>query len=240
VTYAPLLVVLGCASLLPSPSPLELQSKEAAGLLLQGKYQEARAIYLRLAGSPDDPALAEESRFKAASILVHHRNPGRSYAQAAREFESFVGAYPDGHHVDEARTWLAAINEFAESRTNKLMQELAAVTVQLETAQKQLQEAQHKLDAVTRERDAVLADKGNLTRKVDELLDDKHALLKEKRVLLADKDDMLRQKSALEKRVAALTKEKESLTQKKEKLERDIQDLKMLDVKMERRRKKVK
>ncbi len=235
------LTLTGCASFLQNLSPGEKEKKfqEAAASLEQGKFREAREIYLSLAQQQTDSRRVEESKYNAASVLIHHKNPDKDYEQAGREFEAFAVRYPSSSLADSARSWAAMLKNFESTTADKLIRELSAARKSLEVNEAQLREARQQRDAAVKERESLAANKAGLTERVENLLNDKDSLLKEKSVLLKSKEELLKEKTLLEKRVDALIKEKETLLQAAEKLEKDLQDLKMVDIKMEKKRRKI-
>jgi len=102
-----LILITGCI-LPPSPpvvmDDIEQKYQDASHLLEQGKYREARELYIGLANAQPPVTWTEESKYKAAYILIHAQNPDKDYIQAAQEFEAFLIRYPASAHAEDART----------------------------------------------------------------------------------------------------------------------------------------
>ena len=240
---AALILFAGCAILAPQPSVFDENEKRfqnAANFMEHAKFREARELYLSLASSQPAVPHTEEATYKAAYILIRHKNPDKDYARAAREFEAFLIRFPASALAESARTWVSMLQNFEESAANKFIQEAGALAKKLEEAQVRRYESEEQRNAAIKERDSLLSERTGLTKRLDALLIDKDNLLREMNVLVSAKDTLIKEKAILEKRADVLTREKESLIQTKTKLEQDLHDLKMLDVKMEKKRKKVK
>jgi chromosome segregation ATPase len=236
------LLLSGCAPLMQGLTGGEGAKKfrDAGTAFEQGKYGEARASYQALAEDPSDPRRAEQSQFNAAYLLVYYDNPDKDYSGAAREFEEFLVRYPSGTLAGEARSWKDVLRSFEQTKINELLKEVDALTKKMEALTKELQNAHADGEAGARERDLLLTEKNGLTRKVDELLNDKDGLIKEKAALLKERDGLANDNIGLRKKIVLLTREKEALARAKEKLEKSLHELTMVDVKMEKKRKKVK
>jgi len=236
-----LLVLAGCAPLLQSLTgggAKKFQDAESA--FEQGKYAEAHTAFRALAEDRADPRRAEQAAFQAAYILVYYDNPNKDYSRATREFDEFQIRYPSGALAGEARSWLDMLKNFEQSKAKELLLQVASLGQRMEETTRKLKAAGDENEAVVKERERLVAEKNDLTKKVDELLGDKDSLLKEKAALLKERDGIARDKIVLEKKVDNLTHDKESLLAAKEKLEKSLHDLTMVDVKMEKKRKKVK
>jgi len=234
----PLLLVLmlaGCASLMQNLSGGESAKKfqEAKTAYEQGKFKEAYNEYRALAASATDPRWAEESKFNAAYILVDHKNPDKDYVLAAREFEEFLIRYPRSARAGEAGSWLEILRQFERSRTNELLRQVDDLTKRVDDLAKELRETQAENAEVAKERSTLLIERLRLLKKVDELLNDKDDLLKEKAAFIKERE-------GLTKKIDMLSRDKDALVLAKEKLEKSLQDLTMVDVKMEKQRKKIK
>jgi hypothetical protein len=228
-------VLAGCASLMQNLSGGESAKKfqEAKTAHEQGKYKDAYNKYRALAESATDPRLAEQSKFNAALILVDRGNPDKDYALAAREFEEFLIRYPRSARASEAGSWLEVLRQFERSRTNELLHKVDDLTRRVENLTKELRETQAESGEVTKERTALLIERTKLIKKVDDLLNDKDDLLKEK-------ESLIKEREGLTKKIDVLSRDKEALTLAKQKLEQSLHDLTMVDVKMEKQRKKIK
>jgi hypothetical protein len=236
------LMLSGCAPLMQGQTSREGAKKirEAETAVKQGKYGEARASYHVLAEDLSDPRRAEQAQFNAAYLLVYYGNPDKDYSGAAREFDEFLVRYPSGTLADEARSWLDVFRSMGKTRVNELLQEVDTLTKNMEALAKELQDAHARGETVAKERDQLFAEKDGLTKKVEELLSDRDGLIKEKTALLKERDSLTDDNIEFGKKIYLLTKEKEALVHAKEKLEKSLHDLTMVDVKMEKKRKKVK
>jgi len=242
LTLTLVLMLAGCAPLMQGLTGGEGAKKfrDAGTAFEQGKYREARASYRALAEDLSGPRRAEQAQFNAAYLLVYYENPDKDYSHAAREFEGFLARYPSGALAGEARSWKDVLRSFEQTKTNELLKEVDTLTRKVEALTKELQNAHADGEAVAKERDLLLTEKRSLTRKVDELLNDKDGLLKEKATLLKERDGLAKDNVGLGKKIDLLTRDKEALVRAKEKLEKSLHDLTMVDVKMEKKRKKVK
>ncbi len=236
--FAPLFLTLmlaGCASFMQNLSGGEDAKKfqEANKSYEQGRYKEAYKEYRTLADSSTDSRLAEQSKFKAAYILVDRRNPHKDYALSSREFEEFLIRYPRSPLAGEAGSWLDILNQFESSRTNELLEQVDDLTKRADELTKELRQARSETDAVTKERDSLLMERSRLVKKVDDLLNDKDSLLKEKA-------SFMREQEGLTKKIEMLNMDKDALMVAKQKLEKSLHDLTMVDVKTEKKRKTIK
>jgi TolA-binding protein len=234
----PLLLVLmlaGCASLMQNQSGGESAKKfqDAKTAYEQGKFKEAYNEYRALAESATDPRWAEQSKFNAAYILVDHKNPDKDYAHAAREFEEFLIRYPRSARAGEAGSWVEILRQFERSRTNELLHQVDDLTKRVDDLARELRGAQAENEEVNKEWSMLLVERSRLKKKVDELLNDKDDLLK-------DKATLIKEREGLTKKIDVLSRDKDALVLAKEKLEKSLQDLTMVDVKMEKQRKKIK
>jgi hypothetical protein len=234
----PLLLVLslaGCASLMQNLSGGESAKKfqEANNAYEQGKFKEAYNEYRALAESATDPRWAEQSEFNAAYILVDRKNPDKDYVLAAREFEEFLIRYPRSAHAGEAGSWLEILRQFERSRTNELLHQVDGLTKRVDDLTKELRATQAENEEVNKERGTLLIERTRLLKKVDDLLNDKDGLLREKATLIKERE-------GLTKKIDVLSRDKDALVLAKQKLEKSLQDLTMVDVKMEKQRKKIK
>jgi hypothetical protein len=233
----PLLLVLmlaGCASLMRNQSGGEdaRRFQDANTAYDQGKFKEAYNEYRALAESATDLRWTEQSQFNAAYILVDHKNPDKDYVLAAREFEEFLIRYPRSARAGEAGSWVDILKQFERSRTNELLQQVNDLTKRVDALARELRGTQAENEELNRERSMLLIERSRLTKKVDELLNDKDDLLK-------DKATLIKEREGLTKKIDALNRDKDALVLAKEKLEKSLQDLTMVDVKMEKQRKKI-
>ena len=230
-----LVLLTGCASFMQSLSggddARKFQMAKAASE--QGKFKEAYNKYRALAESGAEPRWAEQAKFEAAYVLVDRRNPDKNYTLAAREFEEFLIRYPKSALAGEAGSWLEILRQFDRSRTSELLNEVDDLTKKVDDLTKALQGTQAEHEEVSKERDSLLIEQVRLLKKVDDLLNDKDSLLKEKAALI-------REQEGLTKKIDALGKDREALMLAKQKLEQNLHDLTMVDVKMEKERKKIK
>ncbi len=237
-----LLLITGCAPLMQK-FPIGENAKKyqkAKTQFEQGHYKQAYELYRALADKDPDSHWAELSKYNAALVLVHYKNPDKNYFQAEREFDEFLIHYPSSQFADDAGSWLEALKNFDQSRTGELLKEVDSITKKFTESVTRQEDLRKQKDAVVKERDVLAVEKSKLVKRVDELLGDKDLLLKEKAALLKERDGLSKDKAALEKRVEGLTKDKEALTLAKEKLEKNLRDLTLVDVKMEKKRRKIK
>lgn len=225
----------GCASFMQNISGGEGAKKfqEANNAYEQRKFKEAYNEYRALAESATDPRWAEQSKFNAAYILVDHKNPDKDYILAAREFEEFLIRYPRSARAGEAGSWLEILRQFDRSRTNELLHEVDGLTKRMDDLTKELRSTQAENEEVNKERAALLIERTKLLKKVDDLLNDKDGLLREKATLIKERE-------GLTKKIDVVSKDKDALVLAKQKLEKSLHDLTMVDVKMEKQRKKIK
>ncbi len=235
LTLLLVLVLAGCAPLMQGLSggkdAEKFQMAKAASE--QGRFKEAYTGYQTLAESATDPRWAEQSKFQAAYILVDRRNPDKDYILAMRGFEEFLIRYPKSALAGEAGSWLEMLRQFDQSRTNELLHGVDDLTRRVEDLKKVLRETQAENDEATKARDSLLIERLKLVKKVEDLLNDKEGLLKEK-------EGLIREREGLTKKIDALTKDRDVLMLAKQKLEQNLRDLTMVDVKMEKKRKKIK
>jgi hypothetical protein len=224
------IMLVGCASL-GGESAKKFQ--DANNAYEQGKFNEAYHEFRALAESATDPRWSEQSKFNAAYILLDHKNPDKDYVLAAREFDEFLIRYPRSARAGEACSWLEILRQFERSRTNELLHQVDDLAKRVDDLTKELREAQGENEEVTKERGMLLIERLRLLKKVDELLNDKDGLLKEKATLIKERE-------GLTKKIDVLNRDKDALVLAKEKLEKSLQDLTMVDVKMEKQRKNIK
>lgn len=234
-----LILFAGCASV--NNPPVDIQTYDYASELFQkGLYGDARDAYRYLAETYPKAALAEKAQYNAAYILVYYKNPDQDYSGAEREFDVFLQHHPTSKLADEAKTWLAVLKSFDQSKTHEFMNEVESLSKKIHTLWTEIEDRQADEEKLGREKDALLAEKEDLSKKADELLKEKELLLSEKTAVTAERDGLVQDKIALQKRVLSLTEEKNHLILAKKKLEKSVHDLTMVDVKMEKQRKKIK
>jgi len=228
-------MLAGCASLMQNLSGGESAKKfqEAKTAYDQRNFKTAYNEYRALAESATDPRLAEQSKFIAAYILVDHKNPDKDYVLSAREFEEFLIRYPRSARAGEAGSWLDILRQFERSRTNEVLHQVDDLTTRVENLTKELRATQAENEEVTKERSMLLIERTRLMKKVDDLLNDKDSLLKEKATFIKERE-------VLTRKIDALSRDKDALVLAKQKLEQNLHDLTMVDVKMEKQRKKIK
>ncbi len=237
-----LTLVPGCASLmqgLPGGATAR-QVQEAERLFQQGKYAEARAAWQQVAKERAGSPAGEQAAYRAARVLVYHKNPSKNYGLAARELEALLKTYPTGKHADDAASWLSLLETMEKARVTALFEQVDALTKKLEQAAADRRKTEAERDAVIKERDALTGERDDLKKRIDALVQEKEDLLKEKTALLKEKDVLAKDRAALEKKVAGLTKDKERLLAAKAKLEQRLRDVTEVDVTMEKKRKQMK
>lgn len=239
ILFLALILIAGCAS--ASHPPVDIQTYDYANELFQkGLYGDARDAYRYLAETYPKAALAEKAQYNAAYILIYYKNPDQDYASAEREFNVFLQHHPTSILADEAKTWLSVLKSFDQSKTHEFMGEVESLSKKIHTLWTEIEDRQANEEKLEKEKDALLAEKEDLSKKADELLKEKELLLSEKTAVTAERDGLVLDKIALQKRVSSLTEEKNDLILAKKKLEKNVHDLTMVDVKTEKRRRKIK
>ena len=234
-----ILLVSGCGVMRSLPFTEDSKNYQAAKRSFeQGRYDAARDAYRAIAETRSP--WAEEAKFNAASVLVYYDNPQKSYLSAEGEFEDFLARYPQSALASEASTWLAMLKMFHQTNVGILSKEVELLTVKGERLTKELQQSQSEGASLRKEREMILAEKTLLLRKVEYLLGEKEALIRKKEELANDNEALVKDKQVLTKRVEVLKKEKKALAEAKAVLEKSLRDLTMVDVKMERKRSKIK
>jgi outer membrane protein assembly factor BamD (BamD/ComL family) len=203
----------------------------------QGKYKEAHDAFRTIADSRS--SWAEQSKFDAAYVLIYYKNPSKKFGAATQEFSEFLARYPRSVHAEEASTWLGLLQMFEQTEAAALVKEVSSLNMRIESVAKELQRAQTDNDVLMKERDALLLDKTRLTKKAEDLLNEKDALIAKNTALLKSSEGLGRENAALQGKISALDKEKKGLIKAKVKLEKSLRALTMIDVKMERERKKI-
>ena len=204
----------------------------------RGNYKAAHDAFEVIAASRS--AWAEESKFNAAYVLVYYKNQEKDYSLAEKEFEEYLSGYPKTALAGEAATWLGMLKMFHQTKAGELAREVASLTVKSESLARELQKAQAENESLRKERELLLDEKTALLQKLDGLLNEKEALIKKNTELIGDKMGLARDKTMLAKKVEVLNKEKIKLLETKAALEKSLHDLTMVDVKMEKQRKKMK
>ena len=66
-----------------------------------------------------DPSGQAKLHYQLAELCTHHRNPGRNYGKALREFETYLSLAPVEARTDEAQNWVWVLRELerAEKET---------------------------------------------------------------------------------------------------------------------------
>ena len=239
VFFLGLFLIAGCASI--SHRPAEIQTYDYAHVLFErGSYEDAHDAYIYLAETYPKSHLTEEAEFKAAYILVYYKNPDRDYDRAQREFSDFLQRYPSSTLSGQAQSWIAVLKSFDQAKTHEFMVEVESLSKKNSDLWREIENRQAAENELAKERDSLLVEKEDLSKKADDLLKEKERLLGEKAVVISERDGLEQDKIALQKKVAALTGEKDALIKAKKKLEKSLHDLTMVDVKMEKKRKRIK
>ena len=234
-------LITGCAVLTPLPFTDDAKKYQAGNAFFeQGNYKDAYIAYHDLADGRPRSHWVEQSKFNAAYVLVYYKNPNKDYIRAAREFEEFLDWYPKSILADEANTWLDTIKMFQETKAGELLKQVVSLTTKIESMTKELRESQMNRETIMKERDLLLIQKTGLAKNVDDLLIEKDILIKKNTALAAGNDELNKNKVVLEKRIDTLKKERKNLIEIKEKLEKSLHDLSLVDVTMEKKRKKLK
>jgi hypothetical protein len=238
ITAILLFAVTGCASLKLPFTENSKRYQVAQTYFERGNYTAAYDAYQAIAATRS--AWAEDSKFNAAYMLVYFRNEQKNYGLAEQEFEVYLSRYPKGALAGEAATWLDMLKMFHQTKTGELAREVTLLTMKSENHVKELQKTQSDRDGLKKERELLLDERALLLQKVDALLNEKEALIKKNTELAKDKEGLARDKTVLAKKVDSLNKEKAKLLETKAALEKNLRDLTMVDVKMEKQRKKIK
>jgi hypothetical protein len=233
---------IGCAPFAHQPSVAgDLQKyRDAKTLFEQGMYRESRDAYRSLYETYPQSQWAAEAQFNAAYILVYYKNPDRDYAGAQHELERYLQRYPLSTFAGEAQSWISLIKAFDQSRVRELLSEVESLTRKIEDTSKALLATQQAEAIILKERNRLIIEKNNLTNKIEELLNEKDALLDEKAGLLTDRERLITSNADIEQKNQELLGEKEELIKAKAKLEKSLREMTMVDVKMEKQRKKMK
>ena len=239
VVFLASILLAACASI--SHRPAEIQTYDYAHVLFErGSYEDAHDAYRYLAETYPASPMTEEAEFKAAYILVYYKNPDRDYDRAQREFSEFLQRYPSSTLSGQAQSWIAVLKSFDQGKTHEFMVEVESLSKKNSDLWREIENRQAAENELAKERDSLRMEKEDLSKKADDLLKEKERLLGEKAVVISERDGLEQDKIALQKKVAALTGEKDALIKAKKKLEKSLHDLTMVDVKMEKKRKRIK
>jgi len=203
----------------------------------QGKYKEAHDAYRAIAASGF--SWAEGPQFNAAYVLVDIKNPEKNFAAAKQEFAEFLARYPESTRAEEANTWLGMLTMFDQTKAGELVKEVESLSMRIESVTRELQKTQTDKEAFVKERDSLLVEKTGLLKRVDDLLNEKDLLISKNTALMKSNEGLHRENEALGKKISTLDKERKNLIQAKAKLEKSLRALTMIDVKMEKKRKKI-
>jgi len=230
----------GCAVLTPLPFTDDARKYQAANTFFeQGNYKDAHVAYRSLADARPRSTWVEQSKFNAAYVLVYYKNTSKDYTKASQEFEEFLNWYPKSTLAGEANTWLDTLKMFEQTKAGELMKEVASLTTKIESVSQELLESQTNREAIMKEKDLLLIEKTNLGKKVVDLLNEKEDLIRGKAALVKDNEALGKDKAVLDKKIDSLNRERQKLIRAKEKLEKSLHDLTMVDVKMEKKRKRI-
>ena len=95
-----LVMLSGCAAF-----KINADYRSAAAAAKDKNYQEAVAIYNKIAVQAPQSGAAPESLFQAAYLQTLYDNPQRDYAKALQGFDEFIKRYPGHPRLQEARNW---------------------------------------------------------------------------------------------------------------------------------------
>jgi len=234
-----LVLLSGCTVLMPATQAADEANlfKEAESSFSQERYRESYERYHTLAQTHPNSPTAEQAAFQAAFVLIYHKNPEKNYKQAILEFEAFQAAYPRSMLANEAATWHEILIACDRSKTDELQAALDALGRKSVVTEKELQLARSEQLASLTERDRLRSENDELSKKVNDILTEKELLVKEKSLMLHERDVLTKDKAALDIRIGALLEERKHLLEAKGKLEKSLHDLRMVDVKMEKKRK---
>jgi hypothetical protein len=214
--------------------------QEAKEYFDAGNYESARNAYREIGAGQRRSPLAEQAAYNAAYILVYHKNQHRDYVAAEAEFSALIQSFPQGTLTDEARSWVDIIQRVDRAASSQALKDVETLTRQVEELTRKMQEATANEQKIQQERDSLLVLNETLSGKIEGFISEKEKLVSEKTVLVAERDTLAQDKTQLQNRVAVLTQEKSDLVKAKRKLEKSLHDLTMVDVRMEKRRKKIK
>jgi hypothetical protein len=103
----------------PKPEPAQLLLSQARDKVANGKYFEARELYIKiLDGYPESPE-AFQARWGMAWIRVDPRSPLRDYTAARRNFDHLAADYGSrgGDWLAWVEAWQAVLERLAAAET---------------------------------------------------------------------------------------------------------------------------
>jgi TolA-binding protein len=233
------LTTTGCAGMKLLPFTDDAKKYQAAiKLVEQRNYQAAHEAYRAIAET--NSPWAEEAKYQAGSVLIANKNPAKRYAAAEREFEEFLSKYPESDLAGEAASWLAMLKMFHATKAGDLAREIESLNLRIAAYLKDLQKIQGEDELLRKEREALLTERTALLRKTVELLNEKTALIRKSEELARDNAGLTKDRIALTNQVHVLNKEKQKLVEQKASLEKSLRELTMVDIKMEKKRSRIK
>lgn len=234
-----MLLISGCAMFRALPFTEETKKYQTAQAYLeQGNYKASYEFYQAISASRSP--WAEEAKFNAAYVLLYYKNPEKNYAAAERQLEDFLTAYPNSKFADKALTWIAMLKMFHQTKAGDLSKEIVTLAARVQDATRALKKAEIEEEHLKSQKETLLVERAALAARVDFLLNEKEALIRKNTELAKDAETLTKDKAALTKRIDILNKEKKTLAESKAALEKMLHDLTMVDVKMEKQRKKIK
>lgn len=96
-------MLAGCAAFMTYGTGADF--RHAAAAAKDKKYNEAVAIYNKIAVQAPQSEAAPEALFQAAYLEALYDNPQRDYAKALQGFDEFIKLYPDHGKLQEAENW---------------------------------------------------------------------------------------------------------------------------------------
>jgi len=169
-----------------------------------------------------DPSGQAKLHYQLAELCTHHRNPGRNYGKALREFEAYLSLAPVEARTDEAQNWVWVLRELerAEKETVQCTGKMENLVVEKRQALDLEREKNEKLQAR-------LEMKEDLERKKEE---EWQASLGKMQARLEE----------MEKANRNLSEANRALRESTERMKKTLERLKNLDVQMEEKRKAIK
>ncbi len=133
-------VLSGCARLRgegEQPIAADTEFRDAGSLVKEKQYNEAIAIYAKIARESAGSQRGANALFASASAHAFYDNPQKDYVQALQQFDEFLRAYPNDEKTDEARNWRYFIKMVLElrkenERLNKNIEELKRIDIRHE------------------------------------------------------------------------------------------------------------
>lgn len=146
-----LLSIAGCGATLSSQrkSQGHRHIDQAEKLISDGDYAGAMKEYeAAVSLSPDEPP-GDSALFHMGLIWAHPDNPDKNYGKALEYFQRIVADIPGSALIEEARTWISAINELLLSniRTKGLEETINSMQNELVS----LKETGEKLEGKNKE-----------------------------------------------------------------------------------------